>query len=154
MKIANQKAFVVGLMYITIGLGFSGVSATYRMGTAARMGPGFFPFWLGILLAVLGAIILINALSRPPAPNEELGKWNFKDLIIILVSVCLFAALLQPMGLVVSLIVLVVGSSFAGDEFSWLTTLVTTAVLLAISVAVFVFGLGLQFPIWPTLLTD
>lgn len=154
MKIANQKSFVVGLMYVLVGLGFSGIAATYRMGTAARMGPGYFPFWLGIVLAVLGAILLINAISRPAAPDERLEKWNVKGLIIILASVCVFAALLQPMGLVVSLIVLIIGSSFADDEFSWLTTIVNVAVLLAISLAVFVYGLGLQFPIWPTLFTD
>jgi len=154
MKIANQKSFVVGLMYVLVGLGFAGIAATYRMGTAARMGPGYFPFWLGILLAVLGAILLINAISRPAAPDERLEKWNVKGLIIILASVCVFAALLQPMGLVVSLIVLIIGSSFADDEFSWLTTIVNVAVLLAISLAVFVYGLGLQFPIWPTVFTD
>jgi hypothetical protein len=147
VRIASQKDFAAGLMYMAAGLGFAIIASTYRMGTAARMGPGYFPFWLGVLLAVVGAVVLFRSMRSEEV--DKVTRWELRSLVVVLASVVVFGLLLMPMGLMVSVVALVVGSSLASDEFSWKATLITTIALLAISLVVFVYGLSLQFPVWP-----
>ena len=64
MHIRSQKDFASGIMFVLIGLGFAYVATTYPMGTPAKMGPGYFPFWLGILLAMIGAIVTMTSMSK------------------------------------------------------------------------------------------
>ena len=73
MKIRNQQDFAAGFMYIVVGLFFAGIARNYQMGTAAKMGPGYFPFWLGMLLALIGLIVLLNA-STKKATEVKLKK--------------------------------------------------------------------------------
>ena len=63
MKIKNYQDFYAGLMFVIFGGLAAWLSTSYNMGTGARMGPGYFPFWLGIILAGLGAIVLLKALG-------------------------------------------------------------------------------------------
>lgn len=148
IAIRNQKNFASGLLYIAVGLAFAIGATNYRMGDAARMGPAYFPFALGLLLAVIGAIVLAISL-RPSTPPESLPRFHFKTLAWILGSVVLFGVLLVPLGLVVALVVLVFVSSMASHEFGWKGALLNAALLLAICVGAFVYGLGLQLPLWP-----
>lgn len=148
IAIRNQKNFASGLLYIGVGLAFAVGATSYRMGDAARMGPGWFPFALGLLLACIGAIVLATSL-RPHTPPERLPNFHFKTLAWILGSVVLFGVLLVPLGLAVSLIVLVFVSSMASHEFGWKGALLNALLLLAISAGAFVYGLGLQLPMWP-----
>jgi hypothetical protein len=148
MKIVRQKDFAAGLLYMAVGTAFAVASWGYRMGTASRMGPGYFPFWLGILMAVIGALVLFGAL-RAHAEPETVERWALKPLFVIIASVVVFGLLLTTAGLVVSVIALVVGSSLASPEFTWRATLLNTIVLIGFALIVFVYGLGLQFPVWP-----
>lgn len=148
MRIVHQKDFATGLLYIAIGVAFAVASWEYRMGTAARMGPGYFPFCLGVIMASIGAMVLLGA-TKSSAEPEKLERWDFRALFIVLVSVAVFGLLLEPLGLIVSVIALVAGSSFASHEFTWRATLLNTLVLTAFALVVFVYGLGLQFPVWP-----
>lgn len=151
MKTVNHKDVGAGLLFMMLGAGFAIGAWGYRMGTAARMGPGYFPFWLGVILAVIGAIVTYNAL-RNSTEGEALERWALRPLIIILLSAVLFGFLLPYAGLVVSLIALVIGSSFASSDFSWRSTLLTALVLLALALVLFVWLLNLQFVIWPVFL--
>ena len=148
IAIRNQKNFASGLLYIAVGLAFAVGATNYRMGDAARMGPGYFPFALGLLLACIGVVVLAGSL-RPHATPEHLPRFHFKTLAWILGAVVLFGMLLVPLGLVGSLVVLVFVSSLASHEFGWKGTLVNAFVLLAICAGAFVYGLGLQLPMWP-----
>lgn len=148
LTIRNQKNFASGLLYIGVGLAFALGATSYRMGDAARMGPGWFPFALGLLLACVGAIVLAASL-RPHAPPERLPTFHFKTLAWILGSVVLFGVLLVPLGLALSLVVLVFVSSMASHEFGWKGALLNAALLLALCAGAFVYGLGLQLPMWP-----
>lgn len=151
IAIRNQKNFASGLLYIAVGLAFAAGATTYKMGDAARMGPGYFPFALGLLLACIGAIVLAGSL-RPHAPPEPMPKFHFKTLAWILGSVVLFGVLLVPLGLVGSLIVLVFVSSMASHDFGWKGALLNALGLLALCAGAFVYGLGLQLPMWPAFL--
>lgn len=149
MHIRNQKDFWAGLLFATFGLFFSGFGTRYTFGTAARMGPGYFPTVLGILLIILGAVIALSALS-PKTEASHVAKFDWRTIGLVLGSVVLFGALLNRAGLIVALAALVIVSSYASHEFGWRATLINTVVLIVLCLAVFVYALSLQFPLWPT----
>ena len=149
MKIRNQKDFMSGLMFIAIGAFFAILARSYQMGTPAKMGSGYFPFWLGVLLGLLGLFVLLGSL-KSTAPESGIGKWDWKSVLWVTVSVLIFAISLPYAGLVVSLVVLIFISAMASHEFHWKGTLVSAVLLNVIAYFAFVWGLKLQFPVWPT----
>ena len=153
MRIRSQKDFASGLMFILVGLGFSFVARGYSMGTAAKMGPGYFPFWLGIVLALLGALVTWGSLSSK-AEEDHLARWDLKILLWILGAVVLFGLLLKPLGMVLSVVVLVLVSSMASHEFSWKGAILNAIILVVISMGAFVYGINLQMPVWPAFLAS
>ncbi len=153
MRIRSQKDFACGLMFILAGLGFSWVAHGYPMGSAARMGPGYFPFLLGLVLAVLGALVLIGSLSSK-GKEDHLASWDLKTLLWVLGPVVLFGLLLKPLGMVLSVFVLVLVSSIASHDFSWRGALVNGVVLVLISLGTFVYGINVHMPVWPAFIGD
>jgi hypothetical protein len=152
LRIRSQKDFTSGLMFVLVGLSFSWVARGYSMGSAAKMGPGYFPFMLGLVLALLGAIVLVSALSTK-GEADHLERWDIKTLLWILGSVVLFGLLLKPLGMVLSVLVLVLVSSMASHEFSWKGAIINSIVLVLISMGAFVYGINLQMPVWPAFIT-
>jgi hypothetical protein len=140
-------------MFILVGFGFSWVARGYSMGTAAKMGPGYFPFWLGIVLALLGALVLLGSLSSR-MEEDSLARWDIKTLLWILGAVVLFGLLLKPLGMVLSVLVLVLVSSMASHEFSWKGAILNAIILVLISMGAFVYGINLQMPVWPAFLAS
>ena len=143
MQIKNQKDFWAGVLFICFGAFFSGFGSRYKFGTAAQMGPGYFPTVLGLLVIALGLVVLVSGL-RSGAAEEKVARFDWRTLLLILGSVVLFGVLLQPFGLVISLFVLVVISSYASHEFAWRATIVNALVLIGMCLVVFVWALKLQ----------
>ena len=152
MRLRNQQDFWAGVMFTLIGGAFAVFSLSYEVGSAARMGPGYFPLLLGILLALLGLIIGWRsfAASHPPS---RLAPTGWREILLILGSVALFGATLSTLGMVISIVLLILVASFASHEFTWKGTILSILVLLVMSYFVFVKGLELQFPVWPKFLT-
>jgi hypothetical protein len=150
-RIRNQQDVASGLIYVVAGAGFSLGALNSTIGEAARMGPGWFPFWVGILLVAVG-FATGAAGMRAAAPEQKVKRPELRSIAWILGSVVLFGLLLQPAGLVLSLVALVIVSSMASHEFSWKGTLLNTAVLVAFSVGAFIKGINLQIPLWPAFL--
>jgi len=148
LKIRNQRDFGAGIMYMVIGLFFAIVATRYQYGTAAKMGPGYFPFWLGMLMAAMGLLVLIRSLGAK-ATIEAIPKFNFKVIGLITGSIILYGILLPKMGFIVAVLVLVMIASSASKEFSWKVALINAVVLIAFTYSVFVIGLKLQFPLLP-----
>lgn len=144
--IRHPKDFYSGLIFIAFGIGAIVIGSNYALGTAARMGPGYFPRLLGILLIVLGAALSLRALR---VQGERLPGWKWKPTFIVLGSVVLFGAMVNIAGLVLSTIVLIFLSSAASPEFRPKEAIISGVILAALTVAVFVIGLKLQLPIWP-----
>lgn len=193
MRIKNGKDFWAGLMFAGFGLAFMLTASSYRMGSALRMGPGYFPAVLGGLLALLGAIVIIrsfvSAFERPlkvlrfrpvlfiaalavgcaiyfarswiaGAPRTEyaltalalalfFGAFGPKSMFLVLLAVVIFGYALEPLGLVLSTVLLVAVSAVAGHDFRNREIAILTAVLVLFGVLVFVKGLGLPFNLWP-----
>ncbi len=150
MKIKSQQDFWSGLMFIAVGVGFALGARDYSFGSSARPGPAYFPFGLGVLLAILGGVITFKALTIASPGGEKVGAFAWRPLLCIVGSVALFGFMLPRFGLFVSLPVLIVLCSFAGDEFSWVAVLVSAVVLTAFCWFVFSWGLGLTIPLLPS----
>lgn len=148
LQIRNQKDFGAGLMYMIIGIFFAYMATQYQMGTPAKMGPGYFPFWIGVLLTAIGLFVLVGSL-RAKAVIEKIPPFNWKVIGLITASVVLYGVLLPTMGFAVAIIVLVFMSASASHEFNWRGTLVNAIALAVSTYLVFVLGLKLQFPLLP-----
>jgi Tripartite tricarboxylate transporter TctB family len=151
MKIKSERDFWSGLMFLAVGIGFAWGATTYSFGTSARPGPGYFPFGLGVLLAILGAFVLFEALTIETEDGEKFGHFAWRPLLIILASVALFGFLLPRLGMLISLPLLVLISSWASDEFTWKAAVINAVVLTAMSWVIFVKGLALTIPVLPTI---
>ncbi len=151
MNIRNKKDFGAGIMYMVFGLFFAFNALSYKMGTAAKMGPGYFPFWLGALLTALGFFVLLKSMSSKNT-KEEIGGWNWKIVIWIAGSVVLYGLLLPTLGFMLSIFILVLISASASHEFTWKSTVLNAIFLVTFTYLAFVQGLNLQFPLLPTFL--
>jgi putative tricarboxylic transport membrane protein len=148
MRIAHPKDFLTGLLFLLFGAAAMALSRGLTIGGAAKMGPGYFPFALGLLLVVLGAVILSRSLLRTEEP-QPWPSFHLGPLAIVLLSVFLFSQALRPFGLPLSTVLLVVMVSKASHEFRWRETLVNAAALVVIVLVVFVYFLKFQIPVWP-----
>ncbi len=150
MKIKSQQDFWSGLMFLVMGALFAwGAVSNYSFGSSARPGPGYFPFGLGVILALLGAFILFEALTIETEDGEPIGDIAWKPLIIILASVGVFGLILPHLGMFVALPLLVVSSSMASQEFTWKATIGSAVLLTVFSWLIFIKGLGLTIPLIP-----
>ncbi|HRO61699.1 MAG TPA: tripartite tricarboxylate transporter TctB family protein [Burkholderiaceae bacterium] len=152
MRIRNKQDFWAGVMFIAIGGAFAGFAQQYEFGSGSRMGPGYFPTLLGVLLLVLG-IIVSWASTGHSQPETHIAKIGWRELILILGAVALFGITLSSLGMVVAVALMVLVSALANYEFKLKETLVLIVVLLIMSYLLFVVALELQFPVWPTFLT-
>jgi hypothetical protein len=152
MKIKSQKDFWSGLMFVVIGLAFAGGATSYSLGRSANPGPGYFPLGLGLLLAVLGALVLFKSLTLETDNGEPVGHLAWRPLLWILGGVVVFGLALVPLGLLVALPLLVLIASHASDEFTWRAALLNAAVLTLMCWGVFIVGLKLTIPLWPSVL--
>ena len=152
MKVKSQKDFWSGLMFIVCGLGFAWGALSYNFGSSARPGPAYFPFGLGILLAILGALTVFEALTIETEDGEKIGGFAWKPLFIIVGAVALFGLLLPRLGMFISLPILVICSALAGDEFKWRGALINAVLLTVFSWGIFIKGLNLTIPLWPAFL--
>ena len=151
MKIKSQKDFWSGLMFLVVGIGFAWGATEYSFGSSARPGPGYFPFGLGVLLAILGGAVLFKALTIESEGGDPIGGVAWKPLLIIVASVVLFGVMQPRLGVAITLPVLIVFSAMAGDEFRWRGALLSAVVLTVGSWFIFVWGLNLVLPVWPTI---
>lgn len=147
MHIRNPTDFLTGLLFGGFGVFVSIYAAThYSIGSAVRMGPGYFPAVIGGLVALLGLALMLSAL-RVPGPRVPRVHW--RPVLLILAAGVAFGYLLKPLGLVLATAILVVVSALGGHEFRWREALALALVLVLFSIGVFVYGLGLPFPLWP-----
>jgi len=153
VKIKSQKDFWSGLMFVAVGIGFAWGATNYSFGSSARPGPGYFPFGLGVIQALLGAFLVFESLVVETEDGEPIGAWAWKPLIMITISVAVFGYTLPKLGMAVSLPLLVAITSMAGDEFHWKDVVINAIVLTLGSWFIFIYGLKLVIPLWPVFIT-
>lgn len=154
MKIKSEKDFWSGIMFLVVGIVFAVGATNYSMGTSARPGPGYFPLILSIILAILGAIVLFKSLTIETEGGDKIGHIAWRPLLVVVASITVFAVLLPRLGMFLTIPVLIVMVSFAGDEFKWKGVLIAAVVLTIFSWLVFVKGLGLTIPVLPSFIAN
>ena len=158
MKIKSQKDFFSGLMFVVVGIAFAWGATNYNIGEGARMGPGYFPLVLGILLAAIGAFTIFEALVVETEDGEPVGKFAWKPLFFIISSNVVFGIMLGGLpfigfpsfGLIVAIYALTFIAALAGEEFVFKEVLIVATVLAIGSYVAFIWMLKLQFPVWPS----
>lgn len=150
MKIRNQTDFAAGLLYVILGVCAAWIASSYTMGTAANMGTGFFPFWLGLLLAAVGIAVCVSSLLSG-ATTRKLSSWDWKPLAWVSLGIAVFALLFEAAGMVLSIFALVFISSLASREFRWKAAVANACLLNVISYSAFVWLLNIPLRIWPGL---
>jgi putative tricarboxylic transport membrane protein len=143
--IKSPKDFFAGLMFLAIAAVFAYGVRELPIGTAFRMGPGYFPLVLVLLLAIFGLIILINGIR---APGEPIGAIPWRGIAFITLPVIFFGATLKGLGFIPSLAITVLTTTFASRLWDIKTTVLTTAVLVVFSWVVFIKGLGLPISLY------
>jgi len=158
LKIKSQKDFFSGLMFTVVGAAFAWGATNYNIGTGARMGPGYFPLMLGVVLTILGAAVMLSALVVETEDGERIGSIAWKPLGFIIGANVAFGVLLgglpkfgiPAMGLIAGIYALVFIASLAGDRFKPKEVTILATILAVFSYCAFIWLLKLQFPVWPT----
>ena len=146
-SIRGPRDFYSGALFIAVGAATTIIAASYPMGVAERMGPGYFPRALGTLLMILGAISAWRGLRTP---GQAVAHWKWRPIVVVLGSVVAFGHIVQFAGLALSTILLVFVASAASHEFRWKEAVVAGVLMALLCVGVFVFALRIQLPVWPS----
>lgn len=144
MAFLNKKDFWAGMMLLGIGAAAMFIARDYRFGSALRMGPGFFPSILGGILIAFGVCIMAVGLRSGEKTQSSL---SLRALVMLPLSLVLFGVLIEKAGFLPALAVLVFVSAASGREFKFVEVLLLTALLTVASVALFIWGLGLPYPL-------
>lgn len=161
MRIKSQKDFFSGLMFIAIGVAFAWGSTNYTIGEGARMGPGYFPLMLGILLGVIGLFVLFESLVVETEDGEKVGKIAWKPLVFVIAGNLIFGLLLgglpslhiPALGLMVAIVALTFVAALAGEQFKAKEVAILAVVLAIGCYLAFVLMLNLQFQVWPSFIS-
>ncbi len=151
MHIKSQRDFCSGLLFIAVGVVFAIGASAYPMGSSLQPGAGFFPLILAVLLTVLGAIVLFKSLTIETEGGDPIGVIAWRPLIAIVGAIVVFGLTIKPLGLLLAVPILVLIASAAGDGFKWPGVVINAAVSTLLSWLVFVLGLKVTLPLWPSL---
>lgn len=141
----SLRDLLAGLVFIALGAAFAGIAATYPIGTALRMGPGFFPVVLGGLLVLLGlAIVAESRLAGDPTP---IGPVPWRGIVLLSSAILFFGFTVRGLGLAPALFVATLLAAFSSARTGWLTGLLTATALTIACILVFVEALNLTVPV-------
>jgi hypothetical protein len=145
--IRNNKDFWAGAMFFATGVGAMYIARNYRFGTTLRMGPGYFPIVLSGILILFGLIIMAKGLRK----NAKMqGNWSIRALIILPFSIVVFGVMMNMFGFIPALTALIFLSAAAGGDFRFKEVLLLILFLGVLSWAMFIWGLGLPYPLIKT----
>lgn len=145
LRVKSQEDFWAGIMFIGFGLLAVVISMDYPIGSAMRMGPGYFPTWIGGILVLLGIAISATAFR---VDGGKVGKFAWKSMIMLSIAFCTFAWGIDNIGFIPSLVIMIVLSALAGREFRLKEVAILSVVLIVGCWALFIKGLELPFPLF------
>jgi hypothetical protein len=145
LKVKDQKDFWSGILFIAFGCAGLWFGRDYIVGTAARMGPGYFPLMMSLALVGIGGFLLVRSLLIAGGPIERSALW---PQLLILSAIVVFGLLIERLGLAVAVAAVALISGFAAHGMRWFELLVLALVLAATCVLLFVYFLGQPIPVW------
>jgi len=138
-----NRDFFAGVFYILLGVVGMWIARDYPFGSALRMGPGYFPSVLGGMMIAFGVAVLLMGVKN----NEKIKPgFSWRALIILPIATVVFGYAMEHAGFIPALAVLVPISAAASPEFNWKEVILLTIGLIILSLAVFIWGLGLPYP--------
>lgn len=144
VDIRNNKDFFAGLYLILTGAVAMVIALDYPMGSAVRMGPGYFPTVLGGIMILFGLYVMSMGIKS----REKIqGNWSLRALVVLSVTMVVFGYMMEHVGFIPALVVLIFGSATAGRQFKFVEITLLTIGLTVGSVALFIYGLGLPYPL-------
>jgi hypothetical protein len=157
VNLKNQRDFFSGLLFMFLGVAFAWSASTYAIGTARRMGPGYFPLLLGALLALLGVVLVFKALVFETEDGGRIGAWAWRAVLGVLLANLVFGLLLgglaavglPPMGLVPAVLALTLLAARATTGFRWKELLLLALLLALGSYLICILLLKLPMAVWP-----
>lgn len=147
VRVRSRQDLLAGLMFAGFGLLAVIISREYPMGSAMRMGPGYFPIYLGGLLILLGAIIGVRAMR---IEGPDVSGWAWRPLLVLSGAFLAFGFLMEQIraGFVMALAAVILLASLAGREFKLLEVILLLVILVGGAVALFIYGLELPYPLF------
>jgi putative tricarboxylic transport membrane protein len=153
-RVLARKDVLAGLLFIGVALAGLWLSRDYPIGTALRMGTGYVPRLLCWVLLGLGVVVLLQGLREgATAPlafdtaDRQAGAW--RPVVFVTASLVIFGLTIERLGLVVSILLLIALGALAARDLRPIETLAAAFVLIVLSWAIFILGLGLTIPVWP-----
>lgn len=150
MRIRSGQDFACGLLFVVVGVGALWFGAGYPMGTAQRPGTGVLPYILSWCLIGSGGLLLLKAAL---VEGPGLTGWAWRPLIMITLAIIAFALLVDRYGLVAAMLGSMTLAALGTPETRWGEYAVFAAIMLAIGIAMFIWGLGMPIPVLPKELT-
>jgi hypothetical protein len=141
-RAVDRTNVVCGVFFVAAGLFFAIQSLDLEIGTAFRMGPGYFPLILSSLLVLLGVVIIASAFRRA---GEPLGAIAWRGIVLILIAPIVFGLTVRGLGFVGAIFLTTMVASFASARMTVVSTLVLSVLVTVFAVVVFSYGLGLPF---------
>ncbi|WP_271201361.1 tripartite tricarboxylate transporter TctB family protein [Methylopila turkensis] len=141
----NTRDAAAGGIFIAIAAAFALGTMDLTIGTALRMGPGYFPLLLAGVLGLLGVIILLKSFGRP---SVEIGTVPWRGAALILISPIVFGLTIRWLGLAPSVALVVAISAFASRRSTVKLAVALTLALTLFCVIVFQRWLGLPIPVF------
>jgi hypothetical protein len=140
----NNRDFFAGLVYITTGAVGMIIALDYPFGSALRMGPGYFPTVLGGMMIAFGVAVLLMGVKN----NEKIkGGWSIRALIVLPIAAVVLGYVMEHVGFIPALALLIPLAAASGNEFKWKEIIPLTIGLIVISLSIFIWGLGLPYPL-------
>jgi hypothetical protein len=146
LRIRNQQDFCSGLLFLAIALFALWVARDYPLGTAVRMSSGYFPRMLCLLLIALSLYVLVRSLV---VEGPAISTVKLRPVVLITLGVTVFALSIQTLGIVLATFLLSFIGGHASPRVSLWEMLAAAVVLSFVSVAIFIWGIGLALPLWP-----
>ena len=143
-QVTSPVDFYAGLHFIVVGLVAIYLSKDYPMGSALRMGPGYFPTWLGGIMSVLGFIVFATSFK---IKGQGTGEWALRPLFVLCLSIVFFGLCLDQfeLGFVPALVLLIVGCALAHEDVHWVETIILSIFLTMGCVGLFIYVIGLPY---------
>lgn len=145
LKVKSPQDFGAAILFLTIGIAGIYFARDLTFGSAARMGPGYFPTILSCIIVVIGAIVGLRSLAIEGPPIELV---KLRPLLFILIAILAFGYLIEQVGLALTTAGLAIFAAYARHDVNLKETILLAVILSAFAVGVFAYALGQPLPIW------
>jgi hypothetical protein len=149
MPSVNVKDLAAGAIFVFIGGFFLIGALNLDIGTAFKMGPGYFPLLLSGLLIAIGFVVMVQSLRTAP---ESIGAVPWRGLILILVAPIIFGIAIRSLGLAITLPITALVAALASRRIGLPKAIAVAAALSVFCIALFIYALRLPLPLFGSLI--